>query len=246
MNAFLYGVALQWKQDIRSKTMLITCYLLPLMFFVFMGGIFTSITPDARHTLIQSMTIFGVSMGALVGLPPSLVEIYGSDIKKVYQANGVPLFLGVVTNFISAFIHLLIMSVIILVAAPVIFNATMPTNLPLYFGSLVVFIIATLSIGCVLGLLVKNISKLTMISQIIFLPSIMLSGIMFPVDMLPKMLEYVGKLCPAAWGYRMMIKDELNFTLYIPLLLIFVVSVIICEFILSGKLETLKSHRITT
>ncbi len=27
---------------------------------------------------------------ALIGLPPSLVEIYGSDIKKVYLANGVP------------------------------------------------------------------------------------------------------------------------------------------------------------
>lgn len=235
MSAFLYGVTLQWKQDIRSKTMLITCYLLPLMFFLFMGGIFTSITPEARHTLIQSMTIFGVSMGALVGLPPSLVEIYGSDIKKVYQANGVPLFLGVVTNFISAFIHLLIMSVIIFITAPFIFDATMPINLPLYFGSLVVFIIATLGIGCVLGLLVKNISKLTMISQLIFLPSIMLSGIMFPVDMLPKFLEYVGKLCPAAWGYRLMIKDEFGFVLYIPLFLIFVISVMICGFILPQK-----------
>ncbi len=181
------------------------------------------------------MTIFGVSMGALVGMPPSLVEIYGSDIKKVYQANGVPLFLGVVTNFISAFIHLLIMSVIIFISAPFIFEATIPTNLPLYFCSLVVFIIATLSIGCVLGLVVKNISKLTMISQIIFLPSIMLSGIMFPVDMLPKALEYVGKICPATWGYRLMIKDEIRIVLYVPLFVIFATSVILCGYILSQR-----------
>ena len=26
MNGFLYGVALQWKLDLRSRTMLITCY----------------------------------------------------------------------------------------------------------------------------------------------------------------------------------------------------------------------------
>ena len=85
MNEFLYGLALQWKLDIRSKSMLITCYLLPLIFFAFMGGIFTSVNPEARNTLIQSMSIFGVSMGALVGLPPSLVEINSSDIKKVYK-----------------------------------------------------------------------------------------------------------------------------------------------------------------
>ena len=90
MGAFLYGIFLQWKLDIRSKTLLITCYIVPLLFFAVMGEIFTEVMPDYKHTLIQSMTIFGVTMGALIGLPPSLVEIYASDIKKVYRANGVP------------------------------------------------------------------------------------------------------------------------------------------------------------
>ena len=90
MGAFLYGTSLQWKLDIRSKTLLITCYIVPLLFFAVMGGIFTSVMPEARYTLIQSMTVFGATMGALIGLPPSLVEIYSGDIKKVYKANGVP------------------------------------------------------------------------------------------------------------------------------------------------------------
>lgn len=88
MGAFFYGVSLQWKLDIRSKTLLVTCYVVPLVFFAIMGGIFTSVMPESRNTLIQSMTVFGVTMGALIGLPPSLVEIYGSDIKKIYKANG--------------------------------------------------------------------------------------------------------------------------------------------------------------
>lgn len=37
MSAFLFGVALQWKLDIRSKTLLITCYIVPLLFFAIMG-----------------------------------------------------------------------------------------------------------------------------------------------------------------------------------------------------------------
>ncbi|MDF2804025.1 MAG: type transporter [Anaerocolumna sp.] len=233
MSAFLYGVVLQWKLDIRSKTMLITCYLLPLMFFALMGGIFTSIMPESRHTLIQSMTIFGVTMGALIGLPPSLVEIYGSDMKKVYISNGVPLHLGVVTNFISAFIHLLIMCTIIFVVAPITYDATPPTNLPIYFVSLAIFIAASLSIGSVLGLVVKNISKLTMVSQIFFLPSIMLSGIMFPIHMLPSALKYVGNLFPAAWGYRLMTNERFDISLCVPLIVISAVSVMICGYVLS-------------
>ena len=43
MGAFLYGVSLQWKLDIRSKTLLITCYIVPLLFFAIMGGIFAQL-----------------------------------------------------------------------------------------------------------------------------------------------------------------------------------------------------------
>lgn len=70
MSAFFYGLALQWRLDIRSKSLLITCYVVPLLFFAIMGGIFTSINPEAKATLIQSMTVMGVTMGALIGCRP--------------------------------------------------------------------------------------------------------------------------------------------------------------------------------
>ena len=65
MNGFLYGVALQWKLDIRSKSLLVTCYIVPLIFFLLMGGIFTSVMPEMRNTLIQSMIVMSVSMGGV-------------------------------------------------------------------------------------------------------------------------------------------------------------------------------------
>ena len=88
MNAFLYGTMLQFKIDIRSRTMLVTCYLVPLLFFAVMGGIFTSLMPEAKDTLIQSMTVMGVSMGALIGVPSSVLEICGSNIKKCMRPMG--------------------------------------------------------------------------------------------------------------------------------------------------------------
>ena len=78
--------------------------------------------------MIQSMSVFSVTMGALMGLPPSLAEIYRSDVKNAYQANGVPLSLGLFLTNISAFIHLLIMSFILYVAAPVAFDAKIPAH----------------------------------------------------------------------------------------------------------------------
>ena len=232
MGAFLYGVSLQWKLDIRSKTLLITCYIVPLLFFAIMGGIFTAIMPEAKDMLIPSMTVCGVTMGALIGLPPSLVEIYGSDIKKVYKANGVPLYLGVALTNISSFIHLFIMSIILYIAAPLAFHAEIPENPGMYFAGLAIFIAVSLGIASIIGLAVKDQAKTSMFSIIVFLPSIMLSGIMFPIELLPKAFETIGKLFPAAWGYRLVSANAFRFEHLLPLLLFFALSVPVCSILL--------------
>ncbi len=235
MNSFLYGVALQWKLDIRSKSLLVTCYIVPLIFFFLMGGIFTSVMPDMKSTLIQSMIVLSVSMGAFIGLPPSLIETYGSDIKKCYKANGVPLYLGVVTMFISAFIHLMITCIVILLLAPVLFKATLPANFPLFFISLAIYIIVSLSIGSILGLTLKNQAKLTMIAQLLFLPSIMLSGIMFPIDLLPKFLTIIGRIFPAFWGYNLMLNNGCQFDNFWYLIIVFFTAAIVCSILLKKQ-----------
>lgn len=235
MSGFWYGTALQWKLDMRSKSLLVTCYLVPLIFFLLMGGIFTSIMPEMKNTLIPAMIVMGVSMGAFIGLPPSLIETYASDIKKVYKANRVPLYLGLTAMFLSAFTHLMIMCMILFFLAPILFEAALPANFPLFFLALAIYILVSLSIGCVLGLAVKNQSKLTMIAQLVFLPSIMLSGIMFPIDLLPEAFEIIGKIFPAYWGYRLMLKDGFTLENLWYLIFVFIIALTVCSLLLKRK-----------
>lgn len=208
MKALFYGIGLQFKFDIRSKSMLITCYLVPLIFFLFMGGIFTSIDENAAKTLISSMTVFTIIMSALIGFPPALAEIYGTDVKKVYKANGAPIWVGVITQFVSSFLHTFIVCLIIFFVSPLIFKAELPSNLLWYFLSLITLLLVTLAIGCIIGLLIKQQAKLTMVAMIIFLPSIMLSGIMFSADMLPKFMQYIAYVFPATIAFKAMTNFE--------------------------------------
>ncbi|NBK79903.1 ABC transporter permease [bacterium D16-76] len=179
------------------------------------------------------MIVMSVSMGAFIGLPPSLIETYGSDIKKVYKANGVPVCLGLVTMFLSAFVHLVITCIVIVLLAPILFEATLPIQLPFFFLALAIYIIVSLSIGSVLGLTVKNQAKLTMIAQLVFLPSIMLSGIMFPIDLLPDFLEAIGRIFPASWGYRLMLDNGFYIGNSWYLILVFFAAVIVCGILLN-------------
>ena len=123
MNAFLYSAALQLKLDLRNKGILITYYIVPLIFFGFIGSIFSSINPLAKDTIIQSMSIFAVTMGAIIGSPTPLVALYGSEVKKAYKAANIPLSMPAISNFISAFINLSIVSLIIFFVAPIAFNS---------------------------------------------------------------------------------------------------------------------------
>jgi len=233
MSAFFYGVILQWRLDLRNKGILITYYVVPLIFFGFIGTIFTSINPESKDTLIQTMTIFAITMGAFLGTPIPLVELYSSDVKKAYKVGGIPLWMSVVNNLLSAVVHLLITSTIIFMVAPIAFQAKRPENISLYFTSLAIFIIVCVSIGTVLGVYIKSITRLTMFSQLLFLPSIMLAGIMFPTDLLPDALASVGVVFPATWGLKIMTNATPLFVWFVPLIIMFVLAVIACGYKLS-------------
>lgn len=232
MKAFLYALTLQWRLDIRSKTMLITCYAVPLLFFAVMGGIFTTVMPGAEATLVASMTVFGVTMGALIGLPPTLVEIYGSAIKNVYKANGVPMWMGLMLSNISAFVHLMIMSFILYGIAPLLFQAELPHNPGLYFSMLACLIAVSLAWASVIGLAVSDQAKTSMVSILFFLPSIMLSGIMFPAEMLPEAFAVLGRLFPASWGYPLLSASSFRADLLLPLLVMLLLAAGACVVLL--------------
>ena len=83
MKALLYGIALQWKLDIRSKTLLITCYMVPLLFFAIMGGIFTSIMPESKDTLVPAMTV----MGGIHGRINWFTAVFGRNIWQWYEKS---------------------------------------------------------------------------------------------------------------------------------------------------------------
>lgn len=71
-----------------------------------------------------------------------------------------------------------------------------------------------------------------MFSIIVFLPSIMLSGIMFPIELLPEAFESIGKLFPAAWGYQLMTENVFKLESLLPLLLIFILAAVMCRILL--------------
>lgn len=229
MKALLYTLYLKTKLDLRSTEILVTYYLVPLLFFMVMGAVFSSVTTDGKHTIIASMTIFSITMGALIGTPGSILEYFKNDLRKSFKSAGIPMGSIVLASIVSGFVNLVVVSAIIFIISPFAFQAVLPTNMIVYCTGLLLFLIATLLIGVLLGLYAKSASKLTMYSQIVFLPSMMLSGIMFPVNMLPKPLEYLGLLLPATHAMKILSSNTFVIENYFILLLFSVITGVIIK-----------------
>lgn len=74
-----------------------------------------------------------------------------------------------------------------------------------------------------------------MIAQLVFLPSIMLSGIMFPIELLPDSLEAIGPIFPASWGYRLILDHGFCLENLWYLMLMFSAAVMVCAILLNKQ-----------
>jgi len=212
MKAFAYGVLLQWKIDVRRKDVFVTYYIVPLVFFFFMGGVFVSAMPGMKVTLISAMTIFALSLGGYMGVPLSISAFYQSDLKKAYKVGGIPLWTPLVNSFLSAFIHLALVACIICLVSPLAFNAEPLNQAARYIIATAGLLCANGAISILLGLFIKSASKISMVAVLLFLPSVVLSGIMMPAEFLPEILQTIGNFFPATWAYQAMngVDFELN------------------------------------
>jgi ABC-2 type transport system permease protein len=89
-----------------------------------------------------------------------------------------------------------IQAVLILAAAHSLFAVPMVGSIPLLFAAAFVFIVANLAMGITFSTLARNQLQAVQMSFFFFLPSLLLSGFMFPFRGMPRWAQAVGEVFP--------------------------------------------------
>lgn len=199
MSAFIYGIYVQWKIDVRNKEILLFYYLVPLAFYLFMSSFFTSIMDGFFETLIVSMSVFGLTMGGILGSGMAICTHYGTTLRKAYQVGGIPFWAYLIQNLLSSLLHLMIMVTILLISAQVIFSATLSISYGMFYVAMIAYATLCILLSSLLALCLRKTNKMTMAAQGIFLPSILLSGVMVPTNMLGEAFQTLSNIFPASW-----------------------------------------------
>jgi ABC-2 type transport system permease protein len=197
MNAFIHHFTFEFRTGIRNKQLLLMNYLFPLGFYLMMGFIMAEINPPFRDVIIPAMVVFTILAATLLGIPDPLVNARENGVFRSYKINGIPSISILVIPALTTILHLVIMTVIITVTAPLLFHAPLPVNWLNYamvFGAMA-FACAGLSV--LIGV-VSPSSRMTVLwSQLVFVPSMLLGGMMVPYSMLPDVAGKFAQLLPA-------------------------------------------------
>ena len=200
MNAFANHFSFEFRTGIRDKTLLLMNYLFPLGLYAMLGFLMTELNPLFVETMVPAMIIVAIMSGTVLSLPTPLVTAREAGIFRSYKINGVPAISILTIPALTTISHMVVVAVIITATAPLFFGAPPPVNWP---GFILFFLLASFA-HAGLGMLISVISSSTravvLWSQLIFLPSMMIGGLMIPYSMLPGALGKVALLLPATYA----------------------------------------------
>jgi ABC-2 type transport system permease protein len=202
MKAFVNHLLFDFKSGVRNPTQMLMNYLFPLVFFVLMGVLMVPINPQFAETMIPALVIFATLAAAVLGLPGPLVEWREAGIFRTFKINGVPALSILTIPALSTVFHSLIVSAVIAVASGPLFRAVLPTNWVAFAGVTVLSAFTLAALGCLLGVVAAEARSTAMLPQLIFLPSMLLGGLMLPVEILPAALRPVARLLPATYAMQ--------------------------------------------
>jgi ABC-2 type transport system permease protein len=197
VNAFLNHFSFEFRTGIRNKQLLLMNYLFPLGFYLMMGFVMGAINPVFVDTMTPAMVIFAVLAATLLGIPDPLVNARENGIFRSYKINGVPSISILIIPTLTTMLHLVIVTAIITLTAPLLFDAPAPVNWLNDVLVFAVFAFVMASISVLIGVIAPNSRVTVLYSQIIFIPSILLAGMMFPYEMLPEAAGRIARLLPA-------------------------------------------------
>jgi len=196
MNAFTHHFSYEFRSGIRNKNLLMLFYLFPLGFYIMMAVIMVGINPPFLEVLIPAMVIFATLAATMLGLPEGLVNGRETGIFRSYKINGVPAASIITIPALTTALHLTIIAAIITISAPLLFDAPAPEN---WFNYLLVFFVMVMTcsgIGTLIGVISANSRAAILWSQLIFIPSMLLGGLMIPYSLLPEAVQKVSLIMP--------------------------------------------------
>lgn len=209
MKRFFTFLKTELKLSLRDMNMVIFAVIMPLVVFVIFGIIYgrKPAYDGADYTFLeQSFGAIGaiaICASGLMGLPLAVSGLREMKILKRLRVTPVsPVFiLGVE---LAMYVVYCAVSLATLSVAALLWGVKLHGSFWAFFGSWVLTMLSTLSVGMLVGGVTKDTKQASVIACVLYFPMLVFSGTTLPLEVMPKAMRNVVSFFPLTQGITMM------------------------------------------
>ncbi len=198
MKAFVTHFTFEFKTGLRNSNLLMINYLFPVGFYLIMGLVMTKINPLFGDTMVPAMAVFAIVASTILGMPGPIVEDREAGIFRSFKINGVPAFSILIIPALTTIFHAMIAATLIASTAPLLFRSKPPDNWVAFALIMLLNAFACGGIGALIAVVSKDNRATVLWSQLIFLPAMLIGGLMVPLSFLPASIMPFSMLLPTS------------------------------------------------
>ncbi len=198
MRAYLHHFGYEFRAGVRDRSLMLLNYLFPFVFFVLAGAFMSGINPGFTEYMIPAMTVFAIMSCFLLGMPSTLVSARDAGVFRSYRINGVPGWATLGIPVIANTIHMAAITVIIGIVGSLAMKAELPGRIDIFVLAWILGVAAISGAGALISVISGSSVSATLIAQVVFIPSMILGGLMTPPGALSPVLSRIAYLWPAS------------------------------------------------
>ena len=202
MKAFLHHLAYDFKTGIRDRSLLLMNYLFPLAVFLLISALMVKLNPPFQELMLPAMTLFAILSSALLSLPNTLVGARESGVFRSFRINGVPTGAVLAIPPLGGLVHMAVVALVVAVLGTRLFGGAGPLDAAGYAAAGLLSYFSIAGIGALIGVAAASSRATVLVGQFIYLPSILLGGLMVPQSVLPGALARISLLLPTTHAMR--------------------------------------------
>ena len=205
MKRFLKMYQVEQKIFFRSPDVILFNLIMPLVVFVAItiitGG---KNAGDSGLTYLQSayvaLSTVGICCSAFMSIPITIVELRSQGIlRRMYCSPCSPARL-LACDTICSSVMAILSTLILTVAAVVVFGYRMEGNVFAYLAVWLLTMISMFSIGLMVASLCRTTKSMNVATSLLYFPMLLFSGATIPVEVFPAWFQTVAKLMPLGVG----------------------------------------------
>ena len=199
MNAYLANIRMNLLLAMRDRTVLFFSYMFPLIFFFIFGQMSHAEQGGASAQLVNMVLSIGVLGTGFFGAGIRAVADREQNILRRFKVAPITAAPILVSSLVTGLLQYLPLVVLVLVLARVMYGMPVPRHLVSLFIFISLGVLAFRSLGSMIASVANSMQESQVIIQLLYFPMLFLSGVTFPLGIMPQWLQTAAQFLPSTY-----------------------------------------------